>query len=548
MWRLSFLLPFLTPCFAKTITLDWDISWVSASPDGYTRPVIGVNGQWPCPGIEADVGDTIVVNVKNSLGNETTGIHWHGMYQQGTISMDGASEMTQCPIPPGSTFTYTFTAYPAGSYWWHAHNHGQYPDGLRGPMIIHDRRLENSYEASSEFTMTVSDWYHDQMPYLLHSYLGPDNPNGIEPIPNSCIVNDAASTIIPIRSREKLLLRIINIGALAHLFVQFDSHQLTVVAVDSIPVRPRTVDGIRISPGQRYDVLITGKPYATRNYGLITRMDTAIFKANSSSSKLNCNGILSYSAKLSNPPPLRTTEFSLADDITFQPTDNQPLLEPVDQTITYNPKLIYYPNIGPRIALGDAPYHHQKVPTLYTALTTGTSATNPAVYGKGVQPTVLRAGKVIQIVVNNADTAAHPMHLHGHHFQVVGRGSGTWNGVVDVNQWGGLSPGVRRGPMRRDTVDVPPNGWVVIRFKAERPGIWLFHCHIEFHVEAGMTTTFIEAPELLQTISHPKIPDDHIQVCKLQNRPTEGNCAGKKGQDVLDTRECEEGPKEAGWG
>lgn len=95
---------------AATVTYDFDVSWVYANPDGaQTRAVIGINGKWPIPTIEANVGDRIVVNVKNSLGNETTSLHFHGLYQNGTNHMDGPAAVTQCPIPVGSSFTYNFT-------------------------------------------------------------------------------------------------------------------------------------------------------------------------------------------------------------------------------------------------------------------------------------------------------------------------------------------------------------------------------------------------------------------------------------------------------
>lgn len=95
---------------AATVTYDFDIGWVYASPDGLaTRPVIGINGQWPIPQITATKGDRVVVNVKNSLGNETTSLHFHGLYQNGTTHMDGPEGVTQCTISPGSSFTYNFT-------------------------------------------------------------------------------------------------------------------------------------------------------------------------------------------------------------------------------------------------------------------------------------------------------------------------------------------------------------------------------------------------------------------------------------------------------
>jgi iron transport multicopper oxidase len=106
----SALFLFLTLAQAATVTYDFDVGWVYANPDGgQNRPVIGINGQWPIPTIKADKGDRVVVNVKNSLGNESTSLHFHGLYQNGTNNMDGPSGVTQCSIPPGSSFTYNFT-------------------------------------------------------------------------------------------------------------------------------------------------------------------------------------------------------------------------------------------------------------------------------------------------------------------------------------------------------------------------------------------------------------------------------------------------------
>ena len=106
-----FVLPFLSllaVALAGTVTYDWSIDYVTAAPDGFSRQVIGINGAWPCPPLKASVGDTVVVNVKNNLGTESTGIHFHGLRMYGTQFMDGPTGVTQCPIPPGATLTYTF--------------------------------------------------------------------------------------------------------------------------------------------------------------------------------------------------------------------------------------------------------------------------------------------------------------------------------------------------------------------------------------------------------------------------------------------------------
>ena len=94
---------------AATVTYDFNITWLTASPDGVSRPVIGINGQWPIPQIDAMVNDTIIVNLNNQLGNESTSLHFHGIYMNGTNNMDGVPGTTQCAVPPGNSFTYKFT-------------------------------------------------------------------------------------------------------------------------------------------------------------------------------------------------------------------------------------------------------------------------------------------------------------------------------------------------------------------------------------------------------------------------------------------------------
>lgn len=109
--RLSFIV--LAACLvavvsSKVVHLEWDITWVNAAPDGFERPVIGINGQWPCPQVDLDFGDRLIVDVYNSLGNQSTGIHWHGLHMYMTGVMDGATGATQCPIPPGQHMRYDF--------------------------------------------------------------------------------------------------------------------------------------------------------------------------------------------------------------------------------------------------------------------------------------------------------------------------------------------------------------------------------------------------------------------------------------------------------
>ncbi|KAF2436801.1 hypothetical protein EJ08DRAFT_623128 [Tothia fuscella] len=539
--RLLFL-PLLLCSFsvAKTVTYDWEVDWTTACPDGFCRPVIGINGAWPCPLVEANLGDTIIMNVKNRLGNETTSIHPHGIFQKGTPQMDGVAGVTQCPIPAGGSFTHSFVANPAGTRWYHSHDKAQYPDGLRSPMIIHDREWERSLGFEEQFVFSVSDWYHTQFPYLIHEFFDGGNFNGrttrgAMPMPDSSLINDTESITLEIEPNKKYLLRIVSMAALfPHQISIVEDHDMTIVAIDGFPTKPKDASAIVISAGQRYDVLITGKANVTKDYTITSEM---------LDSNMTRTGFLKYISNSTNPSSKqqkqnykRATVVPI-DDFILEPADGQPLLTGVDKSITlpvsYTGKA---DRRSTRIKLGNASYVSPKVPTLFTALTTGSDAENPIVYGDSVNPYVIRTGQVVQIIVQNDDDIQHPMHLHGYEFQVVARGAGVWDG--DESK-------LPKMPMKRDTANTPARGHLVIRIKANNPGVWVFHCHMEFHVEGGMMATIIESPATLQKTV--RISNAQLDICRDQGIPTEGNCSGDT-LNVLDTSKCNKDPPEEDWG
>jgi len=184
-------------------------------------------------------------------------------------------------------------------------------------------------------------------------------------------------------------------------------------------------------------------------------------------------------------------------------------------------------------------YVPQKVPTLYTALSApATYLTNPTIYGQACNPIVIPYGAIVELTVDNHDDRAHPFHLHGHNFQVVSRTSGGAN-------FPGLST-TPTSPMRRDTVIVYGQGSATLRFRADNPGVHLFHCHTEWHVEAGMTATFLEAlPELVA--SAPYIPVSHRDVCTNHGILRKGNAAGNT-KDWLNMTGANNNPPTNYWG
>ena len=181
---------------------------------------------------------------------------------------------------------------------------------------------------------------------------------------------------------------------------------------------------------------------------------------------------------------------------------------------------------SPSAFLNDTTYLPQKVPTLYTLLSAPEElVTDPTIYGVNSNPLIVDHGEVVEIILNNHDIGKHPFHLHAHNFQVVLR-SDVAAGDFDPTS-NNVFPTV---PMRRDTIQVPPNGNVVLRFRADNPGVWLFHCHIQWHMQSGLMATIIEAPRALRAQKGRQgvmaLPPDHIAACQAGGGRYEGNAGG----------------------
>jgi iron transport multicopper oxidase len=94
--------------WGKINTYNWELGWINASPDGFERPVVAINGQFPLPTINVTLGDQIIINAVNNLGNSSATLHFHGLYQNGSTSQDGPFQVSQCGIPTGGNLTYNF--------------------------------------------------------------------------------------------------------------------------------------------------------------------------------------------------------------------------------------------------------------------------------------------------------------------------------------------------------------------------------------------------------------------------------------------------------
>ncbi|KAK5110436.1 hypothetical protein LTR62_005787 [Meristemomyces frigidus] len=491
---------------ANTVTYDWDIGWTRANPDGLAeRPVMGINGQWPLPLLNVTKGDRIIVNLNNKLGNQSTSMHFHGMFQNGTNEMDGPVGVTQCDVPPGSSFKLNFTIDQPGTYWYHSHTRGQYPDGLRGQLVIHDP--ENPYRGQfdAEVPLTLSDWYHDEMPGLLSSFVSYKNPTGAEPVPNSALMNDTQNLTLPVEPGRTYFFRLTNIGAFAGQYFWIEGHTMKIIEVDGVYTEPAEASMIYVTAAQRYGFLVTMKDYSATNFAMMGSMDTDLFDVVPSTLNYNVTGWLMYDDAAPQPAAAILDEFEPLDDFSLVPQDGM-------EFAFFN----------------DITYTTPVVPTLYSALTTGANASDVTVYGDYTNAYVLEKDQIVEIILNNDDGGKHPFHLHGHNFQAVYRGPDNDGHYNPANMTD--FPAI---PMRRDTLMVRPSANFVIRFKADNPGIWFFHCHIDWHLATGLAATMIEAPlEMQKTLS---IPDDHLAVCAQGGVPVAGNAAGKT-IDVLDLK------------
>ncbi|KAI1327244.1 multicopper oxidase [Xylariaceae sp. FL0255] len=533
------ILAYAPAILADTVSYYWELTWVWGAPDGFGRPIIGVNNTWPCPAIEANVNDTVVINLTNSLGNETTGIHFHGIDQIDSNGYDGAAGTNQCPIPPGSTITYSFQANDAGSFWCTCYSTplshlvaltvsekiihimmGQYPDGFRGPLIIRDPSDPYLDQYDDDMTITITDWYHSQTPTLVQQMIVPNNTNFTPPHPDAILVNDGGNGQIAVDAGKTYRFRIMNLSALTAAFVVFASLQMQVIMVDASYVQKAAANQLRVSPSQRCDVLVTIGDSDSQNYPFLVALDTnedyTIVDADPPLAfHLNYTGqlVVDSSGDLNGTTEVDT--WYPIDDTTLLPYDNASAYGPITKQWVMNFDYCFDANGYPRACFNDTTFIDQIVPSLYSVVSLGDNNTEATAYGQ-VNPFIVAYGDVVDIVVNNHNTAIHPFHLHGHQFQVIYRppsNSSDWTG----------SETVPATPMRRDTVSVFPNSHVVLRIVANNPGVYLFHCHIEWHVELGLTATLIEAPEKLVDY---QIPQDMLDVCNAQGIPTTGNAAG----------------------
>ncbi|TDL21948.1 Fet3 protein [Rickenella mellea] len=539
----------------------WDITYVQdQNPDGlFPRRVIGVNGTWPPPPLSVSTNDTLMVHATNSLDKPTT-LHHHGMFFNSSSWYDGAEGITQCGIPPGSSFTYVIpvnTSGQWGTYWVHAHASGQYVDGLRAPFVLHPPTEVHKYD--EEFTVVLGDWYHEEHSVQLNKFINVANPGGAEPIPDSALIYFAQNTTylpgfgtntsLPFTPGKTYRLRIVNTSAFAAFFFWIDGHDMRIIEVDGTDVEESPIDVLSVTVAQRYSVLVTARNDTSANWAIHANMDTDMFDTVPDTLNPNATSSITYSSTSAlTTLPFIDTYPTMTNDTTLLPIPAIAQLPPATVTIPLVAAFDTLTDGANHAMFNDITYNTPVVPGILTALSMGSNASVVNVYGPGSY--VLNEGDIVDIVLMNSDVGKHPFHLHGHKFQIVNRAQDYTSDDPTLNP--PLTEG-QANPIRRDTVQVPGGTSATLRFVADNPGVWFFHCHIEWHLEVGLAIELISAPLTLQSRiasnapGQPIPPPELIQQCAAQGIPTSGNAAGHNSTTDLSGLKLGPFEQKLGW-
>ncbi|CAG8671084.1 5439_t:CDS:2 [Cetraspora pellucida] len=415
-----------------------------SSPDGFKRDIYLINGRFPGPLIEADKDDTIVINVKNELCEDTT-VHSHGIFQRGTPWFDGVPGQTQCGIPPNETFTYKYKVCQSGTYWYHSHSRAQYIEGFVGPLVIHDPEDPYCKEYDEEIIVLLQDWYHNNSKTLLATFLSPES-EGNEPIPDN---------------------------------------------VEGTITKRHTVHRLPINIAQRYSVIVTAdKP--KKKYWMRSEMEVGCFPTKSDTLNPLVKAVVSYDGCDDKCPSTTAWTDKVEDCVDLDSNDLKPYKSQHIPDCTKNVSIVveFHPD-DKNVTRGYINNSTYKIDIKYPTL-------NKVFDGI----TKFDADQNAFVIEKNEDGGEHPFHLHGHVFWVLGSGG---NGTkLDCSKLNTIDP------IQRDTTTVPANGWTVLRFVANNPGVWGFHCHIEWHVQSGLVAQFVAQPDKIKKLNP---PDEWKALC-----------------------------------
>ncbi|KAF7793037.1 hypothetical protein EIP86_004142 [Pleurotus ostreatoroseus] len=417
---------------------------------------------------------------------------------------------------------------------------GQYVDGLRSPIVVHPPTEKYTYD--EEFTVVMGDWYHQEHAVLMEQFISIANPGGAEPVPDSGLIyfaqgtqnlgpisgtNPGGSTsatgfnenaTLSFEPGKTYRLRLLNTAAFATFYFWIDGHDMRIIEGDGTDTEASSVSMVSLTAAQRYSVLVTARNDTSSNWAIHANMDTTMFDTLPDTLNPNVTSSITYNSSAEIKDLGTVDSYLDVDDINLIPLDMIPMI-PADRTIPLEVTFDTMADGTNRAMFNGKVFSIPLTPAIMSAVTLGSNATVAEAYGPF--SFVLNHMEVVDILLQNGDTGKHPFHMHGHRFQLVQRSTDYTSDDPSLN------PAIVEGqanPMRRDTVQLPAGAGVTLRVVADNPGAWIFHCHVEWHLQAGLGVTFIEAPLKLQEFA--AIPQFMTDQCQAQGLPASGNAAG----------------------
>ena len=471
------------PLWSGVVEYELIISETQLSPAGKKRKALTINGGIPGPTLRFREGDVARITVRNALRKEETSIHWHGLLVPNLE--DGVPYLTTPPIKPGKSRVFEYPLTHSGTYWYHSHTGLQEQRGVYGSIVITPKGGEQ-VKADHDFVAVLSDWTNESPKEVMRTLMrgseyyairkgnaqsiyGAFKANALKdyfdreksrmaPMDLSDIYYDAfllngqRVSDFAAKPGETVRLRLINAAASTYFYAHFAGGPLTVVAADGPEVEPVEVKRLLMGMAETYDVLLK-IPEAGSWEFRVTAQD------NTGHASLFLGSGNKHEASRLPSPNLYRMDYML--DAAMSSMGEQDQMEHPDRPAppyqllrakrqTNPPKSAPVREIEMRLTGDMARYIWS-----FDNKTLAEDSTVP-----------VNRGEVLRIRLINDTMMHHPIHLHGHFFRVL-------NGQGD------------RAPLKH-TVDIPPMGRHTIEFLANEEGDWLFHCHMLYHMDAGM--------------------------------------------------------------
>lgn len=521
---------------------DLEIAETPVNFTGAPRMATCINGSIPGPTLYWREGDTVTIRVTNRL-RETTSIHWHGMIVP--YQMDGVPGISFAGIAPGETFTYQFTLKQHGTYWYHSHSGFQEMTGVYGAIVIAPRAGE-IHQVDRDYPVLLSDWtdeapmtvfrklktmgdyYNINQPtfqdfYRDASLLGLEgalskrrmwnqmrmNPTDLGDLSGSTLTYLMNGTTpngnwtAPFQPGERIRLRFINGTGNTFYDVRIPGCKLQVIQTDGNNIHPVSVDEFRIGSGETYDVIIEAQEEA---YTIFAQsMERTGFARGTLTSRA---GLVAPVPALDPPEWLTMSDMmgamsagTMAGGEHTMPMDNSqhgaaeamPMSAPrvrhassefgasTDMLVDTPRTNLDDPGIGLRnngrrvLTLADLhgmdAFTDRRDPGRDIELhLTGnmeryTWSIDGLEFGRST-PIYFRFGERLRVILHNDTMMTHPMHLHG--------------------VWSELENPAGELLARKHTISVQPAQRISFQVTADALGRWAWHCHLLFHMDAGM--------------------------------------------------------------